>query len=150
MKKRGLDSRRWLKHHEPVYSAPKLSLGWQRNVTEAVRAYPELCRERERRIEEEAYRWRHGRGIERGAERCLGAEQRAYDAVRNAIAECRDLPHGHTAVKLIKARYWGKRELTLREAAAAFALPLGRAKGLERMFMGRVARGLGYRHGGKV
>lgn len=145
MKKRGLDSGRWLKRHPPCFSAPELGENWQKKVREAVEIYPNLRRERQKQMETFSQRGR-GRPVERLVDCCLPKkEQKKYEAVFGAIQDCKHIHHGSTAIQLVKARFWAGGELPMEQVAGIMGLPLGRAKRLERMFFGRVARRMGHR-----
>jgi len=72
-------------------------------------------------------------------------KQCLYNAVYGAIVDCRSIPHGSTAIKYMETRYWGGVELKEAVAAAKLGLPLGKARKLERIFFGRVARRMGHK-----
>lgn len=148
MKKRGLDSCRYLKHHPPAFGEPCLREDWRIRVIEAVRAYPQLRREREEEIRDSLGHWSRlrGRPVEEMVIQSLPyGKLSLYNAVYGAIVDCRSIPHGSTATKYMETRYWGAAELRESVAAAKLGLPLGRARKLERIFFGRVARRMGHR-----
>lgn len=73
-------------------------------------------------------------------------EQKTLDAVEAACVEMRRIPHGSTATKIMKYRYWSGLfpVPSLRDTAEAIGVTYGRARQMEVTFKGAVARHLGH------
>lgn len=144
----GKDSRRWLKRHSAKYSAPQLNENWETKVTAVILKYPSLKRKASQ-LHQEIRRYAFdSRPVELTLTWSLPwNEQKVLDAVEAACMEMRHIPHGSTAMKIVKYRYWNGIMPTpsLRDAAAALNSTYGRARQLERTFKGAVARHLGHK-----
>lgn len=115
---------------------------------EAILEYPALCREVAEERSNIRMFDRNLRPVELTLTWCIPWErQRLYNAVQAAIQEMRRRPHGSTATKLIRYRYWSDHMVTpsLTESGKLLGLSTGKADQLERMFKGAVSRRMGHR-----
>lgn len=84
-----------------------------------------------------------GRKTERYALRQLTpAEEKALDAVENALALTETLPDGETRLRLIRMYYWSG--MRLQDAAGRLYIDESTAKRYNGQFVRLAARGLGY------
>lgn len=125
------DSRRWLKKHEPHYSALHGKPREYADVRDILYEYPALESEYRLYKHQQARHVNRGKRLEDVLEPPRSYHWRGMMAVREAkVITVHRMRHGHTAMKLLNLIYWpppGKAPMKLADAARALGLTWNRA-----------------------
>lgn len=145
------DSRRWLKHHVPFYSALHGKPQEYMDMKDILREYLDLEEEYKTYKHQQAYHVCRGKRLEDTLEPPRSYRWRGMLAVREAKGiTVHRMQRGHTALKLLNLMYWpppGKAPMTLGDAARALGLTWNRATTMHDGFLRLVEERYNLRRG---
>lgn len=136
------DSRRWLKHHDASYGGLHIVRPVTAECVEVAERYPELEERWNRELRLIQHKGLKPHAVERAIIALAEAPRhRAKGCVDRAVERCKRLCKGHTALKLLHLTIWAPegQELTLKMAADACCITVGRARRLRESFYSLVA-----------